>query len=54
MHELAGPPGAPTLVLLHGWGGTAAGNWSTAMSTLARHFRVIAPDLRGHGKRLGR
>ena len=50
VHELAGPPGAPTLVLLHGWGGTAAGNWSTAMSTLARHFRVIAPDLRGHGK----
>ena len=48
MHELAGPPGAPTLMLLHGWGGTAAGNWSTAMSTLARHFRVIAPDLRGH------
>ena len=48
VHELAGPPGAPTLILLHGWGGTAAGNWSTAMSTLAHHFRVIAPDLRGH------
>ena len=35
MHELAGPPGAPTLNLVHRWGGTAAGNWSTAMSTLA-------------------
>jgi pimeloyl-ACP methyl ester carboxylesterase len=48
VHELAGPPEAPTLMLLHGWGGTAAGNWATAMPTLARHFRVIAPDLRGH------
>jgi pimeloyl-ACP methyl ester carboxylesterase len=48
VHEFAGPPGAPTLILLHGWGGTAAGNWSAAMSTLAHHFRVIAPDLRSH------
>ncbi len=48
VHELAGPPGAPTLILLHGWRGTAAGNWATAMPALARHFRVIAPDLRGH------
>jgi pimeloyl-ACP methyl ester carboxylesterase len=51
VHELAGPPAAPTLILLHGWGGSAAGNWSTAMPTLARHFRVIAPDLRGHDAR---
>lgn len=48
VHELAGPPGAATVVLLHGWGGTAAGNWSTAMPALARDFRVVAPDLRGH------
>ena len=48
VHELAGPPGAPTLILLHGWRGTAAGNWMTAMPALARDFRVIAPDLRGH------
>jgi predicted esterase len=48
VHDLAGPPGAKTLILLHGWGGTAAGNWATAMPTLAGHFRVIAPDLRGH------
>ena len=47
VHELAGPPGAATVVLLHGWGGTAAGNWSTAMPALARDFRVVAPDLRG-------
>ena len=36
------------VVLLHGWGGTAAGNWATAMPALARDFRVVAPDLRGH------
>ena len=48
VHEIAGPPGAATVVLLHGWGGTAAGNWATAMPTLARDFHVIAPDLRGH------
>jgi pimeloyl-ACP methyl ester carboxylesterase len=48
VHEIAGPPGAATVVLLHGWRGTAAGNWATAMPTLARHFHVLAPDLRGH------
>ncbi|MET0461264.1 MAG: alpha/beta fold hydrolase [Ilumatobacteraceae bacterium] len=48
VHEIAGPPGAATLVLLHGWRGTAAGNWATAMPALARDFHVVAPDLRGH------
>ncbi len=48
VHEMAGPPGAATLLLLHGWRGTALGNWATAMTTLAREFHVIAPDLRRH------
>ena len=48
VHEVAGPPGAPTLILLHGWGGTAAGNWAPVMPALARHFRIIAPDLGRH------
>ena len=48
VHEFDGPPGAPTLVLLHGWRGTAAGNWATAMRSLARDFHIVAPDLRGH------
>ena len=51
VHEIAGPPGAATVVLLHGWGGTAAGNWNTAMPALGRDFHVIAPDLRGHDAR---
>ena len=48
VHEFDGPPGAATLVLLHGWRGTAAGNWATAMHSLARDFHIVAPDLRGH------
>ena len=51
--EMAGPPGAPVVVLLHGWMATAALNWYGSLSYLGRSFRVIAPDLRGHG-RLGR
>lgn len=52
VREAAGPPGAPTLVLLHGWIASAGINWYQAFPTLARHFRVIAPDLRGHGRGL--
>lgn len=40
--------GAP-LILLHG--GTATANsWQEHVQSYARHFRVIAPDWRGHGK----
>jgi pimeloyl-ACP methyl ester carboxylesterase len=46
----AGRPDAPVLVLLHGWVGTAGTNWYFAYPELAPHFRVIAPDLRGHGR----
>ena len=48
VHDVSGPRGAPTVVLLHGWGGTAVANWAVSMGTLARDFRVVAPDLRGH------
>lgn len=51
--EMTGPPGAPAIVLLHGWMATAALNWYGSLEYLGRSFRVIAPDLRGHG-RLGR
>jgi pimeloyl-ACP methyl ester carboxylesterase len=49
MHvALAGDEAAPALLLLHGW----PQNWwlwRAIIPALAPHFRVIAPDLRGHG-----
>lgn len=48
--EVPGPPGAPTLLLLHGWVASGGLNWFASFETLSRRFRVIAPDLRGHGR----
>ncbi|HEX2850664.1 MAG TPA: alpha/beta fold hydrolase [Acidimicrobiales bacterium] len=45
-----GPPGAPTLLLLHGWTATADLNWFRCYQPLSRRFRVIALDHRGHGR----
>jgi 3-oxoadipate enol-lactonase len=49
IREMPGPPGAPTLLLLHGWVATGGLNWFQTFDALGEHFRVIAPDLRGHG-----
>jgi 3-oxoadipate enol-lactonase len=51
--ECAGPEGAETLVLIHGVAGTAELNWRMVLAPLARHFRVVAADLRGHGDGIG-
>lgn len=45
-----GPPGAPTVLLLHGIGVTADANWFTAYPSLAAQFGVVAIDHRGHGR----
>jgi 3-oxoadipate enol-lactonase len=45
----AGPPDAPTLMLIHGVTVTAELNWGKVFAPLSRHFRVLATDLRGHG-----
>lgn len=50
--DAPGPPGAPSLVLLHGWMSTAALNWCGVFDELSTSFRVIAPDQRGHGRGL--
>ena len=50
VREVAGPPGAPTLLLLHGWTANADLNWFATYDALGRHFRVVALDLRGHGQ----
>jgi pimeloyl-ACP methyl ester carboxylesterase len=39
----------PPLILLHGFLHTAA-TWKPYIATLAEHYRVIALDLRGHGR----
>jgi 3-oxoadipate enol-lactonase len=48
--DLAGPPGAPTLILLHALATTAALSWYPSMHELATHYRVIAFDQRWHGR----
>src|SRR5436305_3314555 len=50
VRELAGPPGAPTVVLLHGLAATADLNWLPSYRPLARQFHVVALDHRGHGR----
>ncbi|MEY2476307.1 MAG: hypothetical protein QOG87_1622 [Actinomycetota bacterium] len=50
IREMEGPPGAPTLVLLHGLGVSADLNWFRCYDALGRRYRVIAMDHRGHGR----
>jgi 3-oxoadipate enol-lactonase len=50
VRELPGPPGAPVLVLLHGWTVTADVTWFRTYATLGERYRVLALDLRGHGQ----
>ena len=50
VREIAGPPGAPTLVLLHGFMASGGLNWFRTFDALSTEFRVIAPDLRGHAR----
>jgi pimeloyl-ACP methyl ester carboxylesterase len=38
------------LVLLHGGTGTATAHWEPYFPLFSEEFRVIAPDLRGHGR----
>jgi pimeloyl-ACP methyl ester carboxylesterase len=52
VREAAGPAGAPTLLLLHGWGASGALNWYRSFGPLAERFNVVAPDLRGHARGL--
>jgi 2-succinyl-6-hydroxy-2,4-cyclohexadiene-1-carboxylate synthase len=39
----------PALLLIHGFTGRAT-SWGTHAATFARSFRVVAPDLPGHGR----
>ncbi len=46
--DFGGPTDAPTIVCVHGLGGSAV-NWSAIAPLLTDRFRVLAPDLSGHG-----
>jgi len=48
--EKEGPPGAPTVMLIHGLVASGGLNWFPAMGQLAEEFHVVAIDLRGHGR----
>jgi pimeloyl-ACP methyl ester carboxylesterase len=50
VRDVAGPIGAPTLLLLHGWGASGGLNWYQTFEPLARQFNVVAVDLRGHAR----
>ena len=52
VRDFPGPPGAATLLLLHGLGATAETNWRPCFEPLAACFRVLSVDLRGHGRGL--
>jgi len=47
--QVDGPADAPVLVLLHSLG-TNLHVWDWQVDLLATRFRVVRPDLRGHGK----
>ena len=46
--QVMGADNAPVLLLLHG-AGAATHSWRDLMPILAERFRVVAPDLPGHG-----
>lgn len=48
MH-VAGPEGAPAILLVHGWSQHALCWLKQMTGPLAERFRIGAPDLRGHG-----
>ncbi|MGY4398743.1 aminoacrylate hydrolase [Sphingomonas sp. UYAg733] len=48
-YEIHGSPGAPSLILSSGMGGSA-NYWRPNIAALAEHFRVIAYDHRGTGR----
>jgi 3-oxoadipate enol-lactonase len=48
-YQVSGPPDAAPMVLLHALGETAR-NWDTVSAAFTAHWRVYAPDMRGHGR----
>jgi pimeloyl-ACP methyl ester carboxylesterase len=47
--DLGRPEGLP-IVMLHGFSATGRADWNAQIETLAEEYRLIVPDLRGHGR----
>jgi pimeloyl-ACP methyl ester carboxylesterase len=45
--------GAETLTLLHNFMSTGRTAWGPLVDELSRHYRILLPDLPGHGRSLG-
>lgn len=52
MREVAGPPGAPAVVLLHGLTAVADLSWFGAFEPLGTRFRVVSAEHRGGARGL--
>ncbi len=52
VRQVDGPPGAPTVLLLHGLTASGGLNWFQCFDDLSKHFGVLAMDMRGHGRGL--
>ena len=48
--DVPGPPGAPTLVLLHALGCTAYLSWYPVLAQLSEQYRLVLFDQRWHGR----
>jgi 3-oxoadipate enol-lactonase len=47
------PPDAPTLNLLHNFMSSGQTAWGPLLPTLRQHYRILLPDLPGHGRSQG-
>ena len=50
VRDSGGAPAHPAVLLLHGWTASADLNFFAAYAGLAESYRVVALDLRGHGR----
>jgi len=50
VREVAGPPGAPVVVLLHGLTAVADLNWFPVFDALGAEFRVLSVEHRGYAR----
>ncbi len=52
-YQVTGPAQAPPLVLLHNFMSTGQAAWGPMVAELSQAYRVILPDLPGHGQSQG-